>query len=366
MVFLMALTACDGGLAGGDLEYSELGSFEGDTGFATDIEFEVPEGATSVLVHCGEFGDQKLGLLWNLRKPDGSLLYDGEAPGSTTRFRSEAHDDLVPFLIPLAPETSLDAGVWSADVFVGTGGQPITVDCGMLVRSSAEGAKATLSLEFVWVGTDLDASSAPGDAGFQAMLAEIERAWATAGFSLEASHSDFGGDVATYSVVDVTEDDFSEFNDLLRTADPEDTLTLTVFMVEEISSSGNTILGKAGGPPGLATYSGTSKSGMVVTTLDLADDPAYVGRIAAHEAGHFLGLFHTTEADPALDLHDPISDTPQCPASADANANGQLNTSECAGSGAENVMWWTNNTDATGADFSSDQGTILRKNPLAQ
>lgn len=66
----------------------------------------------------------------------------------------------------------------------------------------------------------------------------------------------------------------------------------------------------------------------------------------AHEAGHFLGLFHSTENMLAGLLgmkHDPISDTPND----DAN----------------NIMF---NNPAQGTDhyLSPMQGVVMRSNPL--
>jgi hypothetical protein len=40
-----------------------------------------------------------------------------------------------------------------------------------------------------------------------------------------------------------------------------------------------------------------------------------------------------------------------------------MNSAECGGLGAENVMWWTL-TAATGT-LSADQGFVMRSNPVA-
>ncbi|MCP4804026.1 MAG: hypothetical protein GY884_01635 [Proteobacteria bacterium] len=308
-----------------------------------------------MLVHCGDFGPSKLGLVWTLDQPDGTALFDGAA-ASNPHFKGNSHDELVPYLIPLTPDAPLQAGNYTAQIYV-DGGSPVDLGCEAVIRHGEVGANATLGVEFVFVGVEgLDAASAADDAGVQGVVAEMERAFATAGYSIDASYSDFGGNVATYTVVDVTETDYSEFNDLLATSNPNSSRTLTIFMVQDFQTDeGTTILGKAGGPPGTATFGGTAKSGMVVVASSMGEDPVFVGRIAAHEAGHFLGLYHTTERDAGA--HDVISDTPECSSGA---------TADCGGSGAENVMWWTNNSDATSADFSSMQGKILRGNPIAR
>jgi hypothetical protein len=179
------------------------------------------------------------------------------------------------------------------------------------------------------------------------------------------TYSDFTGDLGRFSVVDVADDDYSEFNDLLRTASPANPRTLTFFLVDEISNitaGGATILGLSAGPPGAAGINGTSKSGVIVSAIDYADAPDDVAKIMAHEGGHFLGLYHTSEKDGGT--FDPLPDTTKCPSENDANGNGTMNSDECGGLGAENIMWWTLSTAAT-PGFTADQSYVLRRNPLA-
>jgi hypothetical protein len=68
--------------------------------------------------------------------------------------------------------------------------------------------------------------------------------------------------------------------------------------------------GQASGIPGAAFISGTPLSGVA-----LAIDPRFPangdGLTMAHELGHFVGIFHTSELIPGY--FDPLSDTPECP-----------------------------------------------------
>src|SRR5207244_3113034 len=85
-----------------------------------------------------------------------------------------------------------------------------------------------------------------------------------------------------------------------------------------------TVVGIDGTIPGPSSFSGTVHSGAAVSLADLFSPPIcdpninigacgadQVAFIAAHEAGHFLGLFHTTEADGRY--FDPLTDSAKCP-----------------------------------------------------
>jgi hypothetical protein len=356
----LALVGCGKGEDTGVVIEDDLGTYTLDAeGYTGDVAFTVPEGAASVMFYCGEWGDDVLGAVWYASGPSGSL-YDGDAGSST--FRAEFLDDLVPLVLPQTPDVPLEAGTYSANIWIDTPNS-LTLSCASLSRVANVGDSAEVHLELVFVGLgDLDAASAPDDADLQAALEQLTDEWASAGLTPTFSYKDFSGDTDRFSVVDMSDSDFSEFNALLRTADPDEEKSITFFLVQELNYDGATTLGLSAGPPGAATLHGTSKSGVVVTAEDIRSAPTDVGKIMAHEGGHFLGLFHTTEKDGAKS--DPISDTPECPASADANSNGVLNTDECAGQGAENVMWWTL-TSGT-ATLSDDQGWVARRNPVGR
>ena len=68
----------------------------------------------------------------------------------------------------------------------------------------------------------------------------------------------------------------------------------------------------------------------------------------AHEVGHYLGLYHTSEHDGGA--HDPIADTPECASGDGACPDG------------DNVMFWTGG----GARrlFTAGQGAVMRRHPL--
>ena len=101
-------------------------------------------------------------------------------------------------------------------------------------------------------------------------------------------------------------------------------------------------------------------------------NPQLLGETAAHEMGHQLGLFHTTESGGTV--FDIISDTAECPKSLDKNSNSQIQMSaeECEGYGAENVMFWTawsSSSRSAGKKqetLSSYQQQVLKYSPIAK
>ncbi|HEX9578959.1 MAG TPA: hypothetical protein VF993_14495, partial [Myxococcales bacterium] len=153
------------------------------------------------------------------------------------------------------------------------------------------------------------------------------------------------------------------------------------------------------------SFTGTVHSGAAVSLADLfsiqsggsctgaidlrcgADVTAY---IAAHETGHFLGLFHTTES--TGNYFDPISDTPKCACmtcatSTDLSKCAKPDTTGptlqadrcCFGSssaacqapsstclGGDNLMFWQLYGGLSKGTLSAQQGSVMRLNPLLQ
>lgn len=346
----------------------DLGSYTTDTGGLTGpIDISVPDGTSSVMFHCGPYGNQYLGTAWEIVDPDGNTWYSNSYfPGHvSTQMRVGNHDDYLPVLMPVSPDHDISSGDWSINVWVASQKKPLTIDCGVVYGEGEPGDTATVDLHIVLVGIDgLDASSAEGDADLQSLLDTVDGIWSGRGLSIgDVTYEDFSGDLATYSVIDLSDDDASELNALFRTADPPDPQSLVMFLVQDISNaSGSVIYGLAAGPPGAATITGTSKSGMVINAADLRDDTDFVALVAAHEGAHFLGLFHTSEKDGGT--HDPLSDTAECPSSSDSNGDGYVSASECAGKGGDNVMFWSPPAGTT--DLTHDQGWVVRRNPAAK
>jgi len=188
--------------------------------------------------------------------------------------------------------------------------------------------------------------------------------------------------------------------------------TLNFFFVDSILSQGaeptggEVVVGIDGAIPAPSGFSGTVHTGAVVNASDIelgvsanacsggvdfigcgADEVAY---ITAHEGGHWMGFYHTTEAIGGQ--WDPISDTPECNCSTACGISSALaaccldpSTGNFAGtctSGTPTELQGSyctmNNTNCGGGDFlmfwlldtpskgtvSVQQGEVARSNPV--
>ena len=89
-------------------------------------------------------------------------------------------------------------------------------------------------------------------------------------------------------------------------------LALNVYCLQGFEPPLNPVVGLSGGIPGPA-INGTPESGIAIRTspfFTCSDCLGAFASLTAHEIGHYLGFYHTTEAD--LEHFDPFEDTPEC------------------------------------------------------
>lgn len=254
-------------------------------------------------------------------------------------------------------------------------------------------------------------ANAGNDPDLNRMVQTLRSLLANAGLTVSSvTYVDLPADVQAHYAPGVNANDTggcSDIADLFRYGRGGNTLNIFFVSSFQVSGlpNGNDVVGLDGTIPGPATVGGSAGSGAAVATIDLrsgsgntavcgrspnfnncgADTTAY---IIAHEAGHYLGLYHVTESDGTQ--FDPLHDTPMCPCAKCALATGTcaasastvtsssyaMTVSDCTNStrnpdgtlmcgGGENLMFWRLESGSQGT-LSSEQQQVVRANPLVQ
>ena len=375
-----------------------------------------------------------------LKTPGGLVLFDDNNPnppteGPSTYIWFQAPSEVTGVVtIPATTKAlslltggSLPSGTWSVTVndyaaecaggsaSLCTGGATTanTYDVSVLLRRGPVPSTGTVDLAFYLVSSSLTATTALTDANFKRMLDTLATIYGRAGLCL--------GDVTLYDVpawakakyatgVDATATGACDGLDQMFTLSKPGDNTLNFFMVDDIaqagSGSGGTIVGIDGAIPGPSSVGGTVKSGAVVNISDLsftglctsAINPAKCGPdqvayITAHEGGHWLGLYHTTESSGGA--WDPLDDSPKCTCNTtclsttaaanccDPATNKYPDGTPCTGAvtsmsgsvcnsttkpscqGADSLMFWVIDQTSVGI-FSAQQAAVMRANPVVQ
>ncbi len=280
-------------------------------------------------------------------------------------------------------------------------------DVQVLLKPGPVASAGTLDVNLVLVTDRYTAASAATDASMTRMRQTLATYLARAGLTLgTVAFVDVPAAEKARYAAGVNVDDLTpcgEVATVLRLAGPGNALNL--FLVNSLNSQagGYTVVGQDGTIPGPATVGGTVASGALVSIADLtfttsptacqgdvslsacgADQTAYIG---AHEAGHFLGLYHVTES--VGTLFDPVKDTPTCicsdcaPTSQRANCYAgsftastyEVVNSDCVKNlidpastcgGGDNLMFWLVSQTLSTGTLSAQQGSIIRASPAVR
>lgn len=325
----------------GGLETLDFGTqtFDG-SGFTPVVDVPVPADAISCFVEA-QFAAGSVVGLGRLETPQG-VAYENEA--ATGAYAQWPDQEIFGAQVPSTdqPSLALVAGTWRVRLrrfsgAVATASLKVYVQR----RPGATGHVGRLDLNvFFAPALTPDAASAPTDADVQDILSRVNDLYAQQGISL--------GDVAFHDLGDTAYDDVTqaEFPALLRLSSMAASHRLNYFFVR--TAIGGGVLGIAAKIGG-GTVNGTSYSGVMGLWIEspTASQRDLVARVMAHEMGHFLGLYHTTESNGAWDA---ITDTAQCPASG------------CSDASLRYLMHW--NASTGGAVVTNGQGLVLRGHPL--
>jgi hypothetical protein len=397
------------------------------------VAFNVPSGTTSITIFSQAAGGTTDSIVYRgstvgntvvptlIKDPSGNVVYDDNASSSADPSNQTAFygSDSVSTGAMTLPNTSrlvrqvnsqggFTPGTWQFVVndfayeclnVSGCSGGSSGGRYDIQILTKLGVGTGTVDVGLYLVGGSLNASSAIGDPALNRMVQTLAQVYSGAGLCL--------GNVTAYDVPawargrygsGVSADDTSPCGDL----DQMFTLSgsnnqLNLFLVNDLvanQQNGATVVGVDGTIPGPSTWGGTIHSGAAVSAADLsingcgnaidflncgADEVAY---IAAHEGGHWMGLYHTVEA--TGDSFDPISDTPTCDCTKCAPSSQQAScaandastsspttmspawcsVSSTCGSG-DNLMFWVLGSGSRG-NVSSDQGQVVRANPVVR
>jgi hypothetical protein len=334
-----------------------------DNGESADLFIDLPEETSSVFVMVR--GEESAFL--TLKKvitppPLSESIVKG--PGGhvcvpcKNRVASAQH--IGSFLLPNDPDVEVKGGEWTFKVrathrvedlsqglvFLG---YPSTCQVTVLARTEPVPETATLPIRLHFTGSHgLTAESAPTDERLQSALDILATIYATAGVGLEiAGYHDVPGVDEDPTLTDVgsTAGFPNDLSKLFLAGDDTDPAALNVFFVNSIYKDvdyeevGGTVLGIAGGVPGPAYLGPTYRSGVAIATFEISEDD-HLGNVMAHEIGHYLGLFHSTEKDAIF--HDTLQDTEE--------------------SDGGNLMYW--GWSAGQMALSEAQSYVLRSHPM--
>lgn len=301
------------------------------------LEIEVPPGARSVLVQARGQPDGIYAVV-GVEGPDGALS-DGLGRGA---WRSAASPEVAVALWPPTddPAASLVPGTYRFSlVTLLPEAQPLEVEA--YLGFGAERLEVNAFLPPA-LGFAVDHPSV-----VQFALALEQALGALLDRPVEVAPVLLADGAPVDLVVDSAAGDLAALSALAAAA-PDVGSGLDVYLVGQVVDAGDRQSGFSGGLPAPLGLRGTRAAVTAIRTPLLEDFPIAVADLAAHELGHALGLFHTTE--PFGDRVDPITDTPACPLECDRDGDGVLLASECGRNGsrappcqgaADNFMFWT-------------------------
>ncbi|MCB9535883.1 MAG: hypothetical protein H6704_06425 [Myxococcales bacterium] len=337
-------------------------------GLSDPLTLDVPAGTLGFAI-LAEGSGADLMIIGEMVDPNGNTIYDFQDPfGSQVRFFPS--EDVITQYVPSSPRSAPIPGTYTFRLIKDGGNASVDVDA-VIKTADGEPETSALDVNFFFADvSDVEAAQAGGDADFQRAVGEMKRIYQQQGIEIgEVHYCDLpGGDAARFAVIDSVDGPTSELGQMFSVSSRAGDLgcspdqALNFFMVQEIvgGRAGYIILGIAGGIPGPPGVHGTTHSGVAVTMSGWRRNPTQLAQTMAHEGGHFLGLFHTTEAEGTA--FDPLPDTPQCDNSNDRDSDGIVAYQECGGGkGAENLMFWAAGDSAE--KVTGDQGFVLVRNP---
>ena len=342
------------------VERQDLGSVTVGSSNAQNVSVTVPSGAVSFSFIGTSQDTQAYVNPVKVTAPNGQVVFDARDPLKSDLKTVAYLPGLYALQFPNAPRLNLIPGQYE----ILLAANPITtvkVDA-LIKRQNGVAQGASLPLVFLFTRQRyVNAQTAPSDARFREALSVFTEIYLAAGIQIgPVSYVDLQG--ADAEALAVPDDE--QLNELFAKANDSESTGLHFLMVDHFNfTGGGTVLGVSGGIPGPPAHPGLAKRGVAVALAYPQLGGVKLGGTMAHEAGHYLGLYHTGERD-GLSF-DPLIDTPECNLTADLDGDRIVSNAECQGRGNDNLMFWTQG-EVPRVKVSNDQRFVLLRNPSVQ
>lgn len=278
-------------------------------------------------------GTQRVDCLWwdSLVNPEEENLLKSS---HSTPLRSIPEHGLIGLTVPMRPEIQVTAGNWSIRLASGSAGQ---AQLKLVIRQGILPSQPTLVIQPFLAGTEFQTSA------IQAALNQMLTIYQTAGFR-----------VILKPLISLQETLFNSLSTNIKDPNTAKLLqsittdSINLFLIPDLYQNDiDGLLGISGGIPGPHGIQNPKNAVLVsigAHEIQGTISGSLLGETMAHEIGHWLGLFHTTEED-GLEF-DILEDTPQCLLQNDrahgANvADKKLSAEECEVLDGHNLMFWS-------------------------
>ena len=259
-------------------------------------------------------------LDWALSLPDGTEI-DLRGENDFQQTGAELLGFTNPTMVPATPdfEDHLQSGPHAYLLDTDS-----TEVCWYVLQEADSGATIDLNIYLVGV-PGIDAASASENEDIATVLATFDAIYAGAGATIDVVRF-FDVDPTDAQRLQIVRSE-ADLSEIARFSEPpgdslDEHLSVNVSLVRGFAMGNSGAIGISLGLPGPAGLHGTRASGVVFTSEYLGvtlwmgrnnevDGNVFTGNVFAHEIGHYLGLFHTSEMYGYGS--DPLDDTPYCP-----------------------------------------------------
>ncbi len=338
-----------------------LGPFAVNDTMFESITIDVPDDALSfgVTFESDNPGEGSPAVI-QLLGPTGETIYDAFNPLQSSMIYFDGSFSPTGFIYPNAPSLNLSPGTY---ILTFGAYAPANVTAHLHIKSGPTPGQERMPTTFWFLDNSyFDAEQARNDPDFQAAVNKMKNIYAAVGI-----------DVAPIEYRDVDEDlaiEFAAFNSdeysieavIGAAIGPAPAAGVHMLFNDQLfTGDGGALYGVSAGLPGPPALNDTAALGVFVA-LETHEvngqlDAVELGATMSHELGHYLGLFHISEADGSS--HDPLNDTVEC---VDSNGDGTISGVEC-GASATNMMFWTSDPDYTQDQISPAQSWVIHRNP---